>query len=189
MTKKRVTVKDVMSWEPCKGYEREVIKKLFGRKKYLTAIDILRLDIPAKDKLWAVLREDLVEESILHEASCQFAESVLHIFEKEYPEDDRPRKLIEAKRSWLRGDTTDDELRTADADADAVAFSAAFSAAVAFSAAAFSAAAYAAAAFSAASAAADAAFSAATAAAAAFSAASAEREKQPSAGGALQGFC
>ena len=36
--------------------------------------------------------------------AADFAESVLVNFEKELPEDDRPRKAIEAARSWVRGE-------------------------------------------------------------------------------------
>ena len=38
------------------------------------------------------------------------AESVLHIFENEYPDDKRPRKCIDGIRLWCDGKITDDEL-------------------------------------------------------------------------------
>jgi hypothetical protein len=41
------------------------------------------------------------------------AEHVLQYFEKEYPEDDRPRKAIEAGRAWARGEITMGEVRAA----------------------------------------------------------------------------
>ena len=50
------------------------------------------------------------------ELACDFAEHVLHLFEDEYPEDDRPRKLIEVSRRFARGEATDDELEEAQKD-------------------------------------------------------------------------
>jgi len=41
------------------------------------------------------------------------AEHVLPYFEKEYPEDDRPRKAIEAGRAWVRDKITMGEVRAA----------------------------------------------------------------------------
>ena len=41
------------------------------------------------------------------------AEHVLLYFEKEYPEDDRPRKAIEAGRAWVRDKITMGEVRVA----------------------------------------------------------------------------
>ncbi len=52
-------------------------------------------------------------------ANC--AEHVLPYFEKEYPGDNRPRKAIEAARSWVRGETTIGEARTAAIAAHAAA--------------------------------------------------------------------
>ena len=44
---------------------------------------------------------------------CEFAESSLSIFEKRYPNDQRPRKAIEAARAWANGDATVEQVRTA----------------------------------------------------------------------------
>lgn len=41
---------------------------------------------------------------ILVEFGADCAEHVLPIFEARYPDDDRPRRAIEAARAWLRGD-------------------------------------------------------------------------------------
>jgi hypothetical protein len=35
--------------------------------------------------------------------ACDCAEQVLQLFEEERPDDDRPRKAIEAGRAWARG--------------------------------------------------------------------------------------
>lgn len=50
------------------------------------------------------------------------AELVLHIFEKEYPEDNRPRKAIEATKTWLKNPTEKNKMaahHAADAATDA----------------------------------------------------------------------
>ena len=44
-------------------------------------------------------------------AAC--AEHVLHFFEAEQPEDDRPRRAIELAHAWVRGEITMTEARTA----------------------------------------------------------------------------
>ena len=52
-------------------------------------------------------------------ADC--AEHVLHHFEQERPEDDRPRRAIELGRAWARGEITWAEARTAAGHANAAA--------------------------------------------------------------------
>jgi hypothetical protein len=45
--------------------------------------------------------------------ACDCAEAVLRLFEERYPEDDRPRKAIEAARAWVRAEIKVGEVRTA----------------------------------------------------------------------------
>ncbi len=45
--------------------------------------------------------------------ACDCAEHVLVHFEAKYPEDDRPRKALEAGRAWARGELKMTEARTA----------------------------------------------------------------------------
>jgi hypothetical protein len=139
---KSVTVNDVMSWEPCyiedfgEDKARMMITDLFAGRETLTVIDMLRLDIPAQDRLWAVLREDCVDDRTLRLFACDCAERVLPLYEAEYPDDDRPRKAIETARRYADGQATEDELaaaraaaRAADLVADLVAAGAAAGAA------------------------------------------------------------
>jgi len=50
----------------------------------------------------ATKRSDpLIEERINARLLCALARRVLHIFEEVFPEDDRPRKAIEAREAWL----------------------------------------------------------------------------------------
>jgi hypothetical protein len=59
---------------------------------------------------------------VIWAADC--AEHVLPYFEEKYPEDDRPRKAIEAGRAWVRDEITVREARTAALAAHAAASSA-----------------------------------------------------------------
>jgi hypothetical protein len=52
--------------------------------------------------------------------ACDYAESVLGLFEKEYPDDDRPRKAIEVSRLYAHGNVSKKQLDAArDAASDA----------------------------------------------------------------------
>ncbi|MCX6093464.1 MAG: hypothetical protein NTY63_01405 [Candidatus Bipolaricaulota bacterium] len=55
----------------------------------------------------------------LEAADC--AERVLALFESQFPNDDRPRKAIEAARAWARGEIRVGAARTAALDAHAAA--------------------------------------------------------------------
>ena len=67
--------------------------------------------------------------------SCEYALSVIEKFEKEFPEDKRPREAIEVAQKFAKGGITSEELEAAAAAAAAAARSAARSAASAHSAA------------------------------------------------------
>jgi len=62
------------------------------------------------------------------EYACLCAEGVLHLFEQDHPQDDRPRKAIEAARRWL-AEPTEANRQAADAAADAASAAAAYFAA------------------------------------------------------------
>lgn len=55
-----------------------------------------------REALNFVLSNGFISDKKLHILACDFAEHVLPIFEKEYPNDDRPRKAIELKRLWIK---------------------------------------------------------------------------------------
>ena len=85
----KITVKDIMGKNPCREYSEERVTKLWNGRESLTLVDILDLDIPADDRIWAVSRFLPTKEVRLFAADC--AESVLSIFETRCPGDDRPR--------------------------------------------------------------------------------------------------
>lgn len=110
---KTVTVDQVLEWKPCDGYDRVRLEELFAGREVVSALDILNMPISADDKLWAALRIDLIEENSLHLLACDFAEVVLPLWEEKYPDDDRPRAVIEAKRAWVASEISDRELDAA----------------------------------------------------------------------------
>lgn len=62
------TVQDVMSWNPCQpDYPESRVVELWAGRERLTAREILGLDVPSSDRLWAVLRPELLPENLLHE--------------------------------------------------------------------------------------------------------------------------
>jgi hypothetical protein len=50
------TVDDVLALRPCDAYARERVMDLFAGRASLTAQDVAALEIPAEDRLWALLR-------------------------------------------------------------------------------------------------------------------------------------
>lgn len=112
---KRYTAKDIFKLRPCDEYSRDLIKELGGKCKALSVRQIANLKIPSEDIIWCLLK--LLPECTQHEAACQFAESVLYIFEDQHPDDTRPRDAIAAKRAWLKGEVDAKQLVVARAAA------------------------------------------------------------------------
>ena len=106
----------------------EVFKKVFNNSAELKDIINFAIDKNKKELLqhanWLIVRK------MTHRQKIQYAifaaEQVLHIFEKKYPEDKRPRQAIEAAKSYLKNPS--EENRKAAAYA---AYAAAYAAAAA----------------------------------------------------------
>jgi len=102
---------------------------LHGSKKILDALSFVYWEnaIACRVKLGGrvIEKEDKIVASertviswfecarILHEFAYRVGEDVLPIFEKTYPKEDRPRKAIEAKRLWLDGKISIEDLHAA----------------------------------------------------------------------------
>jgi hypothetical protein len=81
-----------------------------------------------KDALWALRAVEGKDKEIrLFAADC--ADLVLPIYEKQYPNDDRPRKAIQAARDYANGVISKDELTAAGDAAGDAALTAALTAA------------------------------------------------------------
>lgn len=61
---KKLTVEQMMSFHPCSKYPIEKVTALWAGREALTALDIISLDIPPEDRLWAVLREEFIDAPI-----------------------------------------------------------------------------------------------------------------------------
>jgi len=118
----KITIDQILAWDPCVYYDtREKIIEKTDSNWPKTPLQIAHLDIPARDRMWVLLRPEIIPEYQLHLLACDFAEEVLPIFEKRYPNDKRPRVVIETKRKWVAGEVADEELDAAAADAAAAA--------------------------------------------------------------------
>ena len=115
---KTITYEDFVSFNPCwltdeeerNEHAAQLARYRAMRDKW-SAIDILRLDeVDAEDRLWLVLREELIDAPILHEFACRCADRAIARIGKP---DSRSVAAIEAKRKWLRGEISDDELDAA----------------------------------------------------------------------------
>jgi len=100
----------------CKERYRFLAKALGGIKAYgrdtpITLLQILDTN-GLDDALWA-LRACPDSEKFARLLACDYAEHVLPIFETRYPDDDRPRMVIEVSRRYARGEATDAELSAA----------------------------------------------------------------------------
>ena len=117
---KTVTPEQFKEFGPC------WLKTAAGRQRYArvaamrdewSALDVLALDgVSNEDKLWAVLREEFIDAPVLHEYACRCAEYALTFVREP---DSRSIAAIEAKRKWLRGEISNDDLTAARAAADA----------------------------------------------------------------------
>lgn len=109
-----ITYEEFLEFDPCYLRNRKkkaLMESIARRKERWTALDILGLEeIPDKDKLWCVLREELIDEQTLHELACVCAERALSRVENPDP---RSVAAIAAKRAWMRGEITDKELDVA----------------------------------------------------------------------------
>ena len=110
---KTVTYDEFLKFEPCwlncdDGAAK--LEEIGKRQEQWTAMDVLNLpedEVSAEDKLWAVLRPEFIEKDILHEFACRCAEEALSHIENPDP---RSVAAIEAKRKWMRGEISDEEL-------------------------------------------------------------------------------
>ena len=126
MNEKRVkilTPSRVKSWGPCKGWTPERLREIGP----LTPLELLRRrGVSNVDKLWVVLRPEVIPMPHLTLLLCAYARRVLPIWERSFPADSRVCACIETTERFARGEATVEELNAAAAAAAAAAASAAF---------------------------------------------------------------
>ena len=97
-----VTLKDLSKMGPCDTYTKDNFKyaiELFNGRDRLTLDDILKLDISTEDKIW--ISNKIVPYRELAKLQIMWAYWVLPVFEREYPDDYRPRRAIQALETWI----------------------------------------------------------------------------------------
>lgn len=62
----------------------------------ITVTEILGLDLPAKNRVEALLQPEFLVESRLRQLACDFAAHTLHVFEAQAPNDYRPHECLSA---------------------------------------------------------------------------------------------
>jgi hypothetical protein len=115
-----MTPKITEAWLKEKSACSEVIVWFLGQKE-TEGVRVLR-DLMKADTFqwanWLICR--LMDKPNQVRYAIFAAECVLEIFEKKHPKDNRPRKAIEAAKSWLENPSNE----TKKADADAAAYAA-----------------------------------------------------------------
>jgi hypothetical protein len=71
------------------------------------------LDLPAKNRVEALLNNEFLTEKQLRWLACDFAEHVLHVFEELAPDDFRPRACVQSARLYADGVMNSEMLGTA----------------------------------------------------------------------------
>jgi len=93
-----ITNELIASFAPCKDRHNNYLKYYKGKSFTIQQFMGLK-NISHSDKMWVGVRLLSDKDRPLYAAAV--AESVLHIFEAKYPNDDRPRKIIEALRAGV----------------------------------------------------------------------------------------
>jgi hypothetical protein len=106
---RKFTVSEVLLWHPCKRYPQHRIEGLWNGRVALTGLEISDLDISLPDKLWALLREQVLPTRSLRTLTCDWAERTLRAAEME----EKYGATIEVGRRFIRGEATHDDLEAA----------------------------------------------------------------------------
>jgi len=105
---KTITITDIRSWKPCYDLSKHLPEDWQG-----TVLDILKMDtIPAQDRFWVVLREELIDAKTLRLFAVWCARQVQHLIT-----DPRSIAAIDTAEKYANGQATNEELATARAAA------------------------------------------------------------------------
>src|SRR3990167_3352040 len=105
------SLSEIEKLNPCKDRFAAVRGLKLGRGQ-ITAKQAVKAGVSFDDLIWiasAIYIKDLDAKFRLTAWMADVAAHVLHIFEKEYPSDMRPRKAIEATHQFIRGNITEKE--------------------------------------------------------------------------------
>jgi hypothetical protein len=99
------TLNEIKAHNPCKdGWEKLLagLGKAEADNEPLHLRDILRIN-GVQDCIWSFRSFPSEYDRTWRLMAADFAEQVLHIYEKQYPNDNRPRKAIHAARDYANG--------------------------------------------------------------------------------------
>ena len=120
-----ITCEELFAYFP--AYFPEYKAFIPGGKNTFTTLDVLEIEeIPAGERLSAVICGEFISPSRLHEFACRCAERTLRRVKNPAP---RSVAAIKAKRAWMKGEISDAELAAARAAARDAARAAAWGAA------------------------------------------------------------
>jgi len=101
---KTITITDIRSWKPCYDLSKHLPEDWQG-----TVLDILKMDtIPAQDRFWVVLRDELIDAKTLRLFAVWCARQVQHLIT-----DPRSIAAIDTAEKYANGQATNEELATA----------------------------------------------------------------------------
>jgi len=140
----KTTYEKIKSFRPCSDGWKKLLENTNPEMNMTAEIDLMDIlrSNGIKDAVWALRCWDYMDWCLF---ICDVCESILPIFEKKYPEDDRPRKALQAIKACKAGTVAgqayyataadaayaaaDDACAAADAVADAAAYAVASAAA------------------------------------------------------------
>ena len=62
----RVSVADVISFEPCDSDSARRIEELFDGRETINVFDILAMDMPFEHKMWLIIRPELIDQDTIN---------------------------------------------------------------------------------------------------------------------------
>lgn len=113
------TLKAIRAHSPCENGWQKLLNHLGKTKADAEPLSILTIieSNGIDDALWCLRALPDEYHPAIRLLACDYAERVLPIFERERPDDDRPRRAIETARRHALGNATDEELYAARAAA------------------------------------------------------------------------
>ena len=119
MQLKYITLKQLLSWSPCDEWTEQRILHVTGGRRRLSPLEICDLaGVSARDKLWVLLREEILTEHELRLFACWCADRALRAETKAGRNPDkRSYAAVQIARAFAHGKATTDQLAEAESAA------------------------------------------------------------------------
>jgi len=102
----KVTVDQVLGWNPCGPYTRTVIEDLIGIDA--TTEELRNLDIPAADRFWVLVH--LLSESDCYLLAADLAEQLIEVLSVHHAS---ARNIVNMLRKYARGRASSEDMKVA----------------------------------------------------------------------------